>query len=186
MTQIVFLLEELSARDLLEGFLPKLLPETLHVHYLVFEGKQDLEKQLVRKIRGWRAPNSCFVVMRDQDAGDCRVVKKGLENLGKQCTGANVLIRVACRELESWIVGDWQAIAEAFERPELAAQGQKAAHRTPDKLVRPIETIRKFIPEYQKRDGARRVGPRLDPARNQSESFHAFCRGIRRIIAEVS
>lgn len=87
MKQIVFLLEEPSARDLLEGLLPKLLPDTVHVRFLVFEGKQDLEKQLVRKIRGWKAPNSSFVVMRDQDAADCRNVRKVLENLGKSMRG---------------------------------------------------------------------------------------------------
>ena len=53
---LVFLLEEPSARDLLTGLLPKLLPESVHVHYLVFDGKQDLERQLVRKLRGWRMP----------------------------------------------------------------------------------------------------------------------------------
>lgn len=185
MRQIVFLLEEISARDLLEGLLPKLLPETVQCHFLVFEGKQDLEKQIVRKIRGWRGPNACFVVMRDQDAGDCRVIKKGLETLGKQCIGAKVLVRIACRELESWVLGDWHAIAEAFERPELIAQATKAAHRIPDKVVRPVDTIRKFIPEYQKRDGARRVGPLLDLDRNQSESFRSFCRGVKRLVEET-
>jgi hypothetical protein len=39
---LVLLLEEPSARDLLEGLLPRLLPEEVHVQYLVFEGKQDL------------------------------------------------------------------------------------------------------------------------------------------------
>jgi hypothetical protein len=186
MKQIVFLLEEPSARDLLEGLLPKLLPDTVHVRFLVFEGKQDLEKQLVRKIRGWKAPNSSFVVMRDQDAADCRNVRKVLENLGNQCVGAQVHVRVVCRELESWVVGDWQAIAAAFEKPELVSQAQKAIHRMPDKLGRPIDAIRKFIPEYQKRDGARRVGPWLDPSRNQSESFQAFCRCMRRIVTEMT
>ncbi len=185
MMNLVFLLEEPSARDLLEGLLPKLLPTTIYVHYLVFEGKQDLEAQMVRKLRGWRAPDSAFVVLRDQDAGDCRKVKKGLADRVMLSGRAPSVVRVACRELESWIVGDWRAIAKAFERPELAAQRLKEAHRTPDLLVRPVETIRRFIPEYQKRDGARRIGPLLDPERNQSESFRAFCAGLKKLTAEA-
>jgi hypothetical protein len=67
MKHLVFLLEEPSARDLLEGFLPTFLPDhELAIRYLVFEGKQDLENQLVRKLRHWNVPNSSFVVLRDQ------------------------------------------------------------------------------------------------------------------------
>lgn len=185
MINLVFLLEEPSARDLLEGLLPKLLPATIYPHYLVFQGKQDLEAQTVRKLRGWRKPDSAFVVLRDQDAADCRKVRQGLADRVAESGRAPALVRVACREIESWIVGDWDAIAKAFERPDLAAKGLKEAHRTPDVLVRPVETIRKHVPEYQKRDGARRIGPLLDPERNQSESFRAFCAGVKKIVAEV-
>src|SRR5690606_27098023 len=104
-TQLVFLLEEPSAADLLAGLLPRLLPPDVPIHYLVFEGKQDLENQLVRKLRGWLAPNTLFVVMRDQDAADCKQVKATLAQLVQKSGRGGVLIRVACRELESWIVG---------------------------------------------------------------------------------
>lgn len=54
MKHLVFLLEEPSAKDLLEGLLPRLIREEdeISVRYLVFEGKQDLEGQLIRKLRG--------------------------------------------------------------------------------------------------------------------------------------
>jgi len=182
MKHVVFLLEEPSARDLLEGLLPRLLPSTLQVHYLVFEGKQDLERQIVRKIRGWRAPATAFVVLRDQDSCDCRVVKQSLTKLASKSGRSPVLVRVACRELESWILGDWRAIAEAFERPDLAAHNRKETYRTPDRLHKPVEVLRKLLPEYQKRDGARRVGPLLDPHRSHSESFRVFCTGLRRLV----
>jgi hypothetical protein len=183
---LVFLLEEPSARDLLEGLLPKLLPKDTATYYLVFEGKQDLEGQLVRKLRGWQLPNSAFVVLRDQDAAECSVVKARLTKLVAESARRPTLVRVACRELESWIVGDWQAVAQAFERPQLIAQSSKEAYRNPDQLVRPVESIRKFIPEYQKRDGARRIGALLDPHRNQSESFRIFCSGVQKLVGEVN
>ena len=37
MKHLVFLLEEPSAKDLLEGLLPRLLPKDMFVYYLVFE-----------------------------------------------------------------------------------------------------------------------------------------------------
>ena len=183
MRHLVFLLEEPSARDLLEGLLPRLLPPEILVYYLVFEGKQDLERQLVMKLRGWCKPDPSFVVLRDQDAAECRVVKNRLTRLVAASQRQPVLVRVACRELEAWAVGDWEAVGRAFNRPSLAAQSTKEPYRDPDQLVRPVESLRKFIPEYQKRDGARRLGPLLDPSRNLSRSFQTFCSGIAKLIA---
>jgi hypothetical protein len=183
---LVFLLEEPSAKDLLIGLLPKLLPERVQVHYLVFEGKQDLEGQIVRKLRGWRMPDSAFVVLRDQDAAECRMVRARLAKLVEESRRTPSLVRVACRELESWIVGDWHAVAEAFERPNLAGLALKEPYREPDALVRPVELLRKHIPDYQKRDGARRVGGLLDPRRNQSKSFRAFCAGLGTLVGSAS
>ena len=59
MSKLVFLLEEESAKNMLQGILPRMLPDT-PVQYITFEGKQDLEQQMVRKIRLWREPDSRF------------------------------------------------------------------------------------------------------------------------------
>ena len=57
--------------------------------YIVFQGKQDLEKNLVKRLRGWPLPGFVFVVMRDQGAGDCVTVKKdGLIVAYRQSKGA--------------------------------------------------------------------------------------------------
>jgi hypothetical protein len=94
-------------------------------------------------------------------------VKARLKELVAESARQPTLIRVACRDLESWVAGDWQALAEAFDRPQLIAQSSKEAFRNADALARPVEALRKLIPDYQKRDGARRVGKLIDPARNQ-------------------
>jgi hypothetical protein len=182
MTCLVFLLEEPSAKDLLQGLVPRLPWAGLRIQYLVFEGKQDLERQLVRKLRSWLALDSVFVVLRDQDAADCVDVKNALRDLVAQSGRERVLVRVACHELESWVIGDWHAVAQAFEKPQLSAQAQKAIYRQPDRLANPLGELRKFLPEYQKRDGARRVGVLLDPDRNQSHSFRAFWSGLNGLL----
>ena len=62
MRNLVFFLEEPSAQRMLEGVLPRFIPDVA-VQYVVFQGKSDLEKQLVRKLRLWQRPDSLFVVM---------------------------------------------------------------------------------------------------------------------------
>lgn len=186
MTQLVFLLEEPSARELLKGLIPRIVPEGTSVTYLVFEGKQDLEKQLTMKIRAWRAPDSAFVVLRDQDQADCKAVKRALEERVAASGQSRVLIRVACRDLEAWVAGDLPALAEAFDEPKLATHSTKERFRQPDTLVRPVEAIRQILPEYQKIDGARRVGPFLNPEASHSKSFVNFCRGVQRLFASQS
>ncbi|MEM9290688.1 MAG: DUF4276 family protein [Acidobacteriota bacterium] len=188
MMTLVFLLEEPSAKELIQGLLPTLLgaerlDRELTVRYIIFEGRQDLEKKLTKRLRYWKTPNSRFVVLRDQDKQDCRVVKKRLVTLADDSAKERVLVRVACRELEAWVLGDWQAIANGFGKQKLAQHGRKRAHRDPDSLDRPVDQLRRYLPEYQKRDGARRVGPHLDPERNNSSSFKVFCRGVRDLVS---
>lgn len=178
MRTLLFLLEEPSARDLLEGLLPRLLHGRAVSRYLVFEGKQDLERNVRRKILGWQQPDTRFVVLRDQDAGDCHEVKADLLQLVPREHHEATVVRIACRELEAWAIGDWTAVATAFEQPKLAELDRKSLYRTPDALHSPVAELRKHVPTYQKRDGARRLGSLLEPARNRSKSFQVFCRTI--------
>jgi hypothetical protein len=186
MRSLVFLLEEPSAQDALERFLPSILPEGINIAYLVFEGKQDLERRMSRTLRAWRQPNARFIVLRDQDSGDCEAIKKGLL---QRCRDAGreheALARIACRELEAWFIGDWASVAEAFNQPRLSKLQKKSIYREPDVLSNPAAELRKYIPEYQKRDGARRIGSLLRPETNASRSFRVFAEAVRRMSSEV-
>ena len=72
MKTVVFFLEELSAKDLIGGLCSRLLPADVAVQFQTFEGKQDLDARLALRLRNWRTPNTVFVVVRDQDAADCK------------------------------------------------------------------------------------------------------------------
>ncbi len=50
--ELVFLLEERSAKVMLETFLPRMLDERIEFRLIAFEGKQDLEKRMVMRIKG--------------------------------------------------------------------------------------------------------------------------------------
>ena len=67
MRELVFLLEEASAKAMLEGLVPRLLDDRIQVRLITFEGKQDLEKQLPLRLRGYLNPHARFLVLRDQE-----------------------------------------------------------------------------------------------------------------------
>lgn len=186
MNEVVFLLEEPSAQDLLEGLVPRLIPGHWSVRYIPFQGKQDLEKRLVNFLRAWRNREARFVVMRDQDSGDCRTIKSNLLSLCRKARRPDALIRVACRELESWVLGDLDAFGREFECVQATRQSGKAKFRNPDAIGSPVQELRRFVPTYQKREGAKRMGPLLIPDQNSSTSFRMFCRGLIRLVAEDS
>lgn len=174
MRHLVFLLEEPSAQDALQAWLPSWLPAEVTPHFIVFQGKQDLEKRMVLRMRHWLQPDSRFLVLRDQDSGDCKVVKAALVERCAAAGRPDAVVRVACRELESFFVGDWRAVAQAFSKPALARLAGKAMYRNPDSLGSPSRELAKHLSGYQKRDGARRISPLVDPMRNASRSFQAL------------
>ena len=60
--KLVFLLEERSMKALLDGLLPRFLPD-LKFQCVPHEGKHDLEKSIPRKLRAWQEPGVRFVIM---------------------------------------------------------------------------------------------------------------------------
>ncbi len=184
MKTLVFLLEERSMKEALQGLLPRVLPEDLRVILVPHEGKSDLEKSIPRKLRGWRVPDTWFVVMRDQDSGDCRQVKARLQDLCAEGGREDSMVRVVCRELESWFLGDLQAVEDALDVPVARLQGH-TKFRNPDALGSPSQELLAIVPSYSKVRGARAIGPRLNPEENRSTSFEVFVAGVRRLAAQV-
>lgn len=183
MSELVFLLEEASARAMLEGMLPKFLLGGLMVRYIVFEGKQDLEKQLVRRLRGYRTPGARFVILRDKDASDCHAVKKRLLQLCQQADRPEALVRIACHELESWYLGDLKAVERGLGVQGLASKQGNRKYREPDRLTNASQELIKLTgSRYHKIGGSRSIGPYLSLDTNRSHSFAVFVAGLKRII----
>ncbi len=184
MKTIVFFLEEPSAREMLEGVLPRLLPDNIQIRYLVFKGKQDLEKNMTRKLRGWQLPDSVFVVMRDQDSGDCRAIKSKLADLCRLAGREGVLLRVACRELESFYLGDLAAVEQGLGLKGLKVQQERKKFREPDSLGSPSVELEKLTQKvYQKVAGSRAIAPFLSLEGNRSRSFNVLVSGIKKVVS---
>lgn len=184
MSELVFLLEELSAKAMLEGLLPRLLRDNLTVRYIVFEGKSDLEAQIVKKLQGYRNPNAHFVVLRDQDAGDCREIKNILVQKCQQAGRRNTLVRIACHELESWYIADLAAVELALRVHGLAGKQNKTKYRTPDSIANPAQELSVLTKQqYQKVGSSRVIGLHLDIDNKRSPSFAIFIAGIRNLMS---
>jgi hypothetical protein len=182
MRNLVFFLEEPSAKEMLKGMLPKLLPADVKVQYVVFEGKQDLEKRLPIRLRAWQQPDCLFVVMRDQDSGNCIEIKNNLVQKTFAAGKPNTLVRIACHELETFYLGDLSAVGRAIGPAKLSALQERAKFRNPDLLANPAQELKKIAPQYQKISGSRAIGPALDIDGNRSVSFNTLISGLCRLV----
>jgi len=177
MRYLVFFLEEPLAREMLRGILPRILPSGIDPQFVVFEGKQDLEKRLPIRLRAWQRPETAFVILRDQDGGDCVRIKDGLNTRCVQAGERNVLVRIACHELETFYLGDLAAVSTAIGPKSLRKQQQKVKYRDPDRLSNPARELKRIAPNYQKLSGSRAIGPCMSVDDNCSRSFlHASIR----------
>ncbi len=181
MNKIVFMLEEPSMKELLDIFLPKLLPQGVYFKTVPHEGKQDLEKSITRKLRAWKEPGVRFIIVRDQDGGDCHRIKDELISICTRSGRADSVVRIVCNELESWFLGDLVAVAAAYNKPSIIRLQGKRKYRNPDSIANAAEELKKLIPEYQKLQGARSIAQHIDRDRNLSNSFHVFLEGVLRI-----
>jgi hypothetical protein len=188
MSELVFLLEERSAAALLETLLPRLLQDGIAFRLIAFEGKQDLQKQMMRKIRGYMNPHARFIVLQDQDSfPDCRVLKARLvESCAQSGRLADCLIRVACRELETYYLADLAAVERALEITGLVSKQGTEKFRMPDRLGSPSKELKALTRDrYEKVAGSRKLGQHLDLQNERSPSFRNLVSGIRRMESEL-
>lgn len=144
MKEIVFLVEGEAERCFLDTFLPRVLPEGISYRVIPFQGKQDMEKRMTMRIRGYLNPQARFLVLRDQDShADCVALKHSLLN---RCIGTgreqHCLVRIACTELETFYLADLTAVSQALNIPGLERQQLKSKFRDPDSLGSPSHELR--------------------------------------------
>jgi hypothetical protein len=185
--KIVIFLEERSAKEMLTQLFSRILPEHVTYQCIPFEGKNDLEKSLPLKLRGWRNDEDTrFIVLRDKDHADCKNVKQALQQICINAGKPDVVVRIACSELESWYLGDLKAVGSAFNMNGLARHQMKKKFRTPDMLTNAAQELKIVTKgQYKKIDGSRRIGLHLDGTgeQNLSHSFKVFMRSIYSIIS---
>jgi len=182
---LVAFLEEPSAKHMLEAVLPPILPKDCELRCIPFDGKQDLEKNLARKLRYWMKPDSRFLVLRDRDSEDCRAVKRRLVGICRQAGHPETVVRIACGELESFYLGDLSAVSKALGRK--LPSNKKAKYRDPDVLNNAAEELMRLTDKaYQKIAGSKAISPYLKTdGTNRSHSFNVLISGVRKLFPQI-
>lgn len=181
--------EEPSAKNVFDVILPKIIPG---ISFRVYQhqGKQDLHKALKTTVPSIsKIPNARILITRDQDNQDCKEVKNELiKMLDGKCVCPH-FIRIVCRELESWFLGDLNAIKKAYPRFKPEQHIGKADFKDVDTIAIPNNYLLRIIPEYQKMETlpkletSSKISQFLDLDNNTSKSFQHTISAIKQLVS---
>lgn len=185
--QIEFLLEEPSMMNFLEIILPKILPDGyalgINCHLRPHQGKNDLKKSIPKKVKTFSNfyKPAKIIIIHDQDSNDCKILKKELLDLCDFNGNVDVLVRIPCRELENWYLGDMQAIEAVYPKFKAKNNKYKSKFRVPDNCHGAYE-LERLIPTFQKGFASKSIPKHLKLDKNSSVSFKQMITGIQKFL----
>lgn len=189
--RLEILTEEKSMQIFLQSLLPRILPEGVELGVNCFvrphEGKNDLQKRLPKLVRAYKnyPQEVILLVVHDQDANDCKVLKDKLVKLiADNNSDIKHLVRIACRELENWYLGDLAAVENVYPNSRATKQMRRAKFRVPDNLTG-TEEMKKFSKDFGKTSCARAIGEVIDIEDNNSVSFGHFLSALQILLNRV-
>jgi hypothetical protein len=145
-----------------------------------------LENHLEMRIKYWKMPETMFVVMRDQDSGYCSVIKRKLKEKCKAAGHPEAIVRIACHELESFYLGDPDAIEKGLEIHNIRKHDRRNLFREPDSIDQPSKKLMYITRnKYQKIDGSGKIAPFLNPLINTSKSFNVLYKTLNQLLADA-
>ena len=171
-------------KELLDGLLPRLFPY-LEFLCIPHEGKYDLDGSIRPKLQAWRTPGDRFVIVRDNDGADCVALKGRLRQLCRGTGHDDALVRIVCQELESWYLGEPEALASAFGDERLRGIATRRRFSDSDARPKPSGDITQLLPGYQKTGVARAMAHHMTKEGNRSTSFNTFLAGISRLTEQL-
>jgi hypothetical protein len=199
------LVEEPSAEEALRHLLPKLLKGRSRYKIINFGSKSKLLKLLGQRLAAYgdrinKGENLKIIVLVDRDHDDCETLKNQLETTAQQkglFTKSKpnpqgkflVLNRIVIEELESWFIGDPEALRKAFSSlPTIPPKS--GIFRSPDNGGS-WEALHRFLKKqgiyknsYPKIEAARRIAPHMNPDQNSSPSFNSFKAGLEALLSQ--
>jgi hypothetical protein len=184
--RIVFMTEEASMAAALRNLLPKLFTDLReYEHWLIIphQGKSDLERSYPKKMREWREPGVRFIILRDNDGADCLALKQKLVSKVPD-HAPKYLIRIVCQELESWLLGDMDAIAAAYPAAARHQSFNSLAKSDPDTMTNASELMEHLTGTQAKIARASVIAKHMRPENNRSTSFHVFVSGLTSLLAD--
>ncbi|MFZ5646076.1 MAG: DUF4276 family protein [Bacillota bacterium] len=209
------LVEDTSGAIILEAFLEKILgpngqQHTYRIHPYKgigrlpknLRGKADparriLLEQLPRILRGYGRSLQCgdaaVIVVIDLDDNVCTAFKEDLVAILNSCDPKpNTLFRIAIEEMESWLLGDMDAVKKAYPKAKdkvLESYVQDSICGTWEKLADAIydggslklKSLGWPHIGQAKYNWAKKISPKVDVDKNVSKSFQVFREGLLRL-----
>ncbi len=86
---------------------------------------------------------------------------------------------IVCQQLESWLLGDLQAIKQAYPKAPIK---DKAKFRDPDRLTNASQELANLINVRAKIERAKNIGRHLNFKENRSRSFHVFINTFTQLV----
>lgn len=178
--ELVFLLEEQSAKIMLQNIKTRLSHDSIEFRYIVFSGKSDLDKNFANRVKGYCNNNARFIILRDKDGADCKRLKKEMTDKIASISNKNIKIRIACHELESFYLGDLRAVETGMGISKISAMQSKSEYREPDLLANAKQKLKTITHQkYQPVSGSRDIAPHLSlDGTNKSCSFNVLVKCI--------
>ena len=183
--RVIIMTEEESMEQALLQLLPNCFPEFReNEHWIIIShrGKSDLESSYPKKMKQWGEPGARFLILRDNDGADCKSLKQKLIDR-VPAHPPIYLIRIVCQELESWLLGDLEALDLAYPGAARKEQFKTIAKRDPDQLTNASELVRQLTGTNSKIVRAAEIAKGIRAESNCSTSFQIFLSGFSRLLA---
>lgn len=191
--------EERSAKQFFERLMIKIFAEQnlshqeakLRFRVYSYSGKDDLKNSLKTTVPTIsKQPKAKILITIDQDTKNCKSLKKELERIIAGNCHCQHKIRIICRELESWFLGDLESIRKSYSRFKPEEYRNKADFRNIDqRKSKPSDTLLKIIPELKgmqklpKVSVAETISQNLSLNNNRSHSFNATITAIKTLLS---
>jgi len=178
---LVIFVEEESMKVTLDLLIATLGLDASRIQILPHQGVQDLERSVRNKLPNWNAPNTLFLILRDNDNGNCTDRKANLMQIARNAgKSANTTIRIVCQELEAWFLGD----PVALEKAGYLDQGLRpqSVRGNPDNINNPSDILMRLSNKGPgKVMRARDIAQHMDPEDNNSTSFGHTVESLKRL-----
>lgn len=183
---LVFLTEEPSMSPVLRQLLRELWPaaiEGLHWQIIAHQGKADLESNMAKKMESWNYNSPHFIILRDNDGGNCRRLKQRLLDRVNE-TNKPHHVRIVCQELEAWFLGDLAAVETAYPHSRATSFQNRTAYRTPDNPSNASQLVENLTGVSAKVGRAEQIAPHLNIEANGSTSFNVLKSTLHQLIPD--
>lgn len=173
----IFVLTEEKSSAIIIKHLSISLKLNHRVRILSHDGFGDLKNSIPKKLNSQHHIMTRFIILCDADNADCAARKRQLVDLVPPNKRSKTIIRIACRELESWYIAQPDALQFAGTIKHKISK--RLLSRDPDQIDKIKEELKKYTHQRGQVDLAQKIGPHLKPDDIRSKSFFHFIAALQ-------